>query len=112
MKAPRFVLVFLALGVLSGCSIAGRYEFRRPWSERLELRRDHTFTYGFSSDDGGSAYEVSGTWAKIAPGEIVTTVTSQGAASNQQFPHRSKWRVTMRGVAAESHGNLLRRRAE
>ena len=112
MKAPRIVLALLALAILSGCSIAGRYEFRRPWWEKLELRCDHTFSYGFSSDEGGSAYEVAGTWAKIGPREIVTTVTSQVTVSNQPFPHLAKWRVTMRGVAAESHNNSLQRRVK
>src|SRR4051812_34408279 len=110
MKASRVVPVLLALAMLSGCAMVGRYDFRRPWSERLELRRNHTFIYAFSSDEGGSAYEVSGTWAKIGPRDIVTTVTSQATVSNQPFPHGTKWRVTMRGIAAETHNNLLQRR--
>jgi hypothetical protein len=110
MKLLPAALAFLALVTLCGCSVVGTYEFRRPWSERLELRRDHTFTYRFSSDEGGSAYEVSGTWVKVGPREVVTTVTSQATVSNQAFPHQAKWRVSMGSVRAESHNNSLRRR--
>jgi hypothetical protein len=110
MKSRPISLAFLTLAILSGCSAVGMYEFRRPWSERLEIRPDHTFTYGLSSDEGGSAYEVSGTWTKVGSREIVTTVTSQVTASNQPFPHQAKWRVTMRGIGTGSHNNSLRRR--
>jgi hypothetical protein len=110
MKPHHVVFALPALALLSACSVVGRYEFRRPWVESLEIRGDHTFIYGFSSDEGGSAYEVSGTWAKVGPREIVTSVTWSAAVSNRTFPHGAKWRVTMRGIVAESHVNSLQRR--
>jgi hypothetical protein len=111
MKRLAIAFAFLVLTVLSGCSVVGKYESRRPWSERLDIRRDHTFTYGFSSDEGGSAYEVSGNWSKVGPREIVTTVTSQSTAQKPPFPHQAKWRVTMRGIAVDSNNKSLRRRS-
>jgi hypothetical protein len=78
--------------------------------ESLELRRDQTFVYSERSDEGGSGYEVAGTWAKTGRWTIITNVNSDAPENSGGFPHGQTWRVTMGGLESEARRWPLRRR--
>jgi len=110
MRGLRFALVAGTLAFIGGCTTVGHYQVSfLLGSETLHVNTNHRFTYNHLSDTRSSTYSVSGTWAKVGPNEFVTIVTSPAEGPNKPFPHGEKWRVTMRGVVAESQNTLLKR---
>jgi hypothetical protein len=111
MKAVRVILALQVAGVLAGCGTAGQYHFSAIFfGEYLELRRDHTFSYYCGGDEPGYDYDATGTWVAKSSKRIVTSVVSATGPATECLAPIQVWNLSLRGIAAEPRGDLLKRK--